>query len=652
MDIEGGRARAVIEGVTPEIDGGRFPIKRVIGDKVVVEADIFADGFDCLSAVLLYRHEDDSQWSETPMRFLDNDRWQGSFTVARLGRYRYTIMARVDRFATWRQYLNAKVQAGQDVSVEASAIAEIIAEDGRRASDADAKIMQEWTQTLSSAEVPVQTKVQLAVSEQTAALMSKYSDRHFATTYRKELTVVVDCERAGFGAWYEMFPRSTSSEPGRHGTFKDCEASLPYISSLGFDVLYLPPIHPIGHTNRKGRNNTPAAAPDDPGSVWAVGSEEGGHKAVHPQLGTLEDFQLLIARAKEYSIEIALDISFHCSPDHPYVKEHPEWFLWLPDGKLRHAENPPNRYEDIVFFNFETENWRELWEELKSIVLFWIEQSIRIFRVDNPHNKPFRFWEWLISEVKKDYPNVIFLAEAFTRPKVMYRLSKLGFTQSYTYFAWRNTKAELTQYFNELTKTEVSQYFTPSLWTNTQDNLTPSLQNGGRPAFMTRLVLAATLGANYGIYGPAFELCENRTRPGSEEYMNSENYEIKHWDIEQPDSLQDFIAQVNRIRKENPALHSNRSLRFHDTDNEHLICYSKQTEDLSSVILVVVNLDPHHTQWGYAQLSLEPLGLDPNQPYQVLDLLNDARYIWNGSRNYVEINPNIVPAHIFSLGRR
>jgi starch synthase (maltosyl-transferring) len=419
---------------------------------------------------------------------------------------------------------------------------------------------------------------------------------------------------------------------------------------MGFDVLYFPPIHPIGHTHRKGTNNSPVANPDDPGTPWAIGSEEGGHKSIHPQLGTVEDFRSLVAKARQYDIEIALDIAFQCSPDHPYVKEHPEWFRWRPDNTVQYAENPPKKYEDIYPFDFETENWQELWKELKNIVLFWIEQGIRIFRVDNPHTKPFSFWEWLITDIKMSYPDVILLSEAFTRPKVMYHLAKLGFTQSYTYFTWRNTKWELTRYFTELTQTEVREYFQPNLWPNTPDILTECLQSGGRSAFITRLVLAATLGASYGIYGPAFELCENRPKePGSEEYLDSEKYEIKNWDIARPDSLKDLITRVNRIRRENPAFHRDWSLRFRDVDNEQLICYSKYTDDLSNIVLVVVNLDPHYTQSGWVELPLEEFGIDGQKPYQVHDLLSDARYLWQGSRNYVELNPQIIPAHILLM---
>ena len=653
MEGPTGQVRMIIEGLKPEIDGGRFPIKRVIGERVVVEADIFADGHDAISALLLYRKENDPEWAETPMEPLINDRWRGSFVVAELEHYRYTVLAWVDQFKSWRRDLTKKFQADQEVSIELLIGAQLIAEASQHAPERERQKMGEWVSTLHSTQVAEQAKVQLALSEELSEFMGKCPDRRFATTYSKELVVVVDREKARFSIWYEMFPRSCAPEPGRHGTFKDCEARLPYIAAMGFDVLYFPPIHPIGHTHRKGKDNNPVANPDDPGTPWAIGSEEGGHKSIHPQLGTVEDFQSFVAKAREYDIEIALDIAFQCSPDHPYVKEHPEWFHWRPDNTVQYAENPPKKYEDIYPLEFETENWQELWEELKSIVLFWIEQGIRIFRVDNPHNKPFRFWEWLITDIKMSYPDVIFLSEAFTRPKVMYQLAKLGFTQSYTYFAWRNTKLELTQYFTELTQTEVREYFCPSLWSNTPDILTEYLQFGGRPAFMARLVLAATLGSSYGIYGPAFELCENRPRePGSEEYLDSEKYEIKSWDIARPDSLKDFIARVNRIRRENAAFHSDWSLRFHEVDNEQLICYSKRTDDLSNVVLVVVNLDPHHTQSGWVEFSLEELGIDPQKPYQMHDLLSDARYLWQGSRNYVELNSQIVPAHIFRMRRR
>ncbi|GAB4347724.1 MAG: alpha-1,4-glucan--maltose-1-phosphate maltosyltransferase [Candidatus Abyssubacteria bacterium] len=652
MHIDEGRRRVVIQGVYPEIDCGRYPIKRTIGELVVVEADIFSDGHDAISGRLLHRRDSSPDWTETPLEYMGNDRWRASFAVTELGRYSYTLVAWVDRFESWRQGISKKAGARQEVSLDLLFGAELLEEASRRAAEPDAKSLQEWASRLRS-EQDMAVKIQAALDEDMAELAAKYPDRRFATHYGKELAVTVEREKARYSTWYELFPRSCSPEPGRHGTFADCEGWLPYISSMGFDVLYLPPIHPIGRTNRKGKNNTLVAGPDDPGSPWAIGAEEGGHKSVHPQLGTLQDFRKLLDRAADYGIEIALDLAFQGTPDHPYVKEHPEWFRTRPDGSIQFAENPPKKYEDIYPFDFETDKWQELWEELKSIVLFWIEQGVRIFRVDNPHTKPFVFWEWLIGEIKGDYPEVVFLSEAFTRPKVMYDLAKLGFSQSYTYFAWRNTKWGLTEYFRELTQSEVREFFRPNLWPNTPDILTEYLQMGGRAAFITRLILAATLGANYGIYGPAFELCENQPRElGSEEYLDSEKYELKHWDIAQPGSLRELIARVNRVRRENVALQNDRNLLFHHIDNEELISYSKHTDDFSNIILVAVNLDIHHTHSGWLELPLQTLGLDPRQPYQVHDLLTNSRYLWYGPRNYVQINPQIVSGHIFRIRRK
>lgn len=652
ITVKDGGKRVVIEGVNPEIDCGLFPIKRTVGEKVIVQADIFTDGHDAISCILLYRREGEANWSEIPMKFLSNDRWEGCFVVTEMGRYLYTLRAWVDRFQSWRRDFVKKVNAGQDVMVDLLVGAEILEEASRRASDLDASKLKEWARTLRSPN-ELTKGIRLALDEEIAALTARYPDNRSATDYEKELVVMVEQTKARFSSWYEMFPRSCAPMPGQHGTFRDCETRLPYVAAMGFDVLYLPPIHPIGRIHRKGKNNIPSGKEDEVGSPWAIGSEEGGHKAIHPQLGTLEDFRRLLTKAKEHGLEIAMDIAFQCAPDHPYTKEHPEWFRWRPDGTVQYAENPPKKYEDIIPFDFQTAHWRELWEELRSVIFYWIDQGIRIFRVDNPHTKPFQFWEWLIHEIQKDHPEVIFLAEAFTRPKVMYHLAKSGFTQSYTYFAWRNTKWEITQYLMELNQTEVKEYFRPNLWPNTPDILTEYLQMGGRPAFMTRLTLAATLGASYGIYGPAFELCENHPREfGSEEYLDSEKYEIKHWDIQRTESLKDFIARINRIRRENPALQSDWNLSFHPIDNDQLICYSKQTEDLSDLILVVVNLDPHHVHAGWVELPLSALGLDPRQPYQMHDLLSGARYLWTGSKNYVEVDPRIAPAHIFRLRRR
>jgi len=646
-----GRQRIMIERVTPEVDGGRYPIKRTIGEDVVVEADVFTDGHDLLGAALLYRRNRDTQWIEAPMALLTNDRWQASFRVSGLGRYRYTVTGWVDHFQTWRRDLNKKIEAGQNVHVELLQGARLIDEASRRAPEAEEKSLKEWADRLLSSDVPESWRIEQALDMGLAALMGKSPDRRFATLYERELLVVVDREKARYSAWYEMFPRSCSRSGG-HGTFKDCEERLPYIASMGFDVLYLPPIHPIGVTYRKGKNNSPTAGSNDPGSPWGIGSPEGGHKAIHPQLGTAKEFRQFVDKAKSHGLEIALDLAFQCSPDHPYVKEHREWFKIRPDDTVQYAENPPKKYQDIYPLDFENDQWQALWMELKSVVLYWIEQEVRIFRVDNPHTKPFVFWEWLIREIQEDHPDVIFLAEAFTRPKPMYRLAKLGFTQSYTYFAWRNTKPEIIEYFTELTHSDVREYFRPNLWPNTPDILTEGLQQGGRPAFMARFVLASTLGASYGIYGPAFELCESRAREaGSEEYLDSEKYEIKQWEIERADSLKEFIALVNRIRRENPALHGDESLHFHPTDNDQLLCYSKSSPDASNVILVVVNLSPYHIHSGWVQLDLAHLALDPQHPFQVQDLLTSASYRWQGPRNFIELNPHAVPAHVFRVRR-
>jgi starch synthase (maltosyl-transferring) len=639
----------VIEGVQPELDGGRFPVKRVVGERVVVEADVFADGHEAVAAELRFRTDDRAAWRDVRMAFVENDRWRGAFLVSELGWYRYTLRGWVDRFGTWRRDLEKKAQAGQDVSVDLLLGEQMVGRTARSATPDDARELRGWVKRLQSRPGAVDA----ALDPGLLALMDRYPDRRLSTTYDKQLLVVVDREKARFGTWYEMFPRSCSAELGRHGTFADAEERLKYVAGMDFDVIYLPPIHPIGHTHRKGKNNTPRPEPHDPGSPWAIGNEEGGHKAVHPQLGTIEDFEHFVARAGEHGMEVALDLAYQCSPDHPFVKEHPEWFRHRPDGTIQYAENPPKKYEDIYPLDFETETWPELWEELKSIVLFWIGHGVRIFRVDNPHTKPFRFWEWLIEAVKAEHPDVIFLAEAFTRPKVMYRLAKLGFTQSYTYFAWRTAKWELEQYFTELTKSGVAQFFRPNLWPNTPDILTEQLQTGGRPAFMQRLVLAATLGASYGIYGPAFELQESQPlEEGSEEYLDSEKYEIRDWEPERPESLADFIGRVNRIRQENPALQSDRSLCFHRIDNDELIAYSKCTEDRANVVLTVVNLNPRLTQEGWLEIDLDPLGIDPDQSFQVHDLLTEARHVWQGSRNFVRLDPSVLPAHVFRIRAR
>jgi len=645
-------SRVIIEGVTPEIDGGRYPSKRVAGESVTVEADIYVDGHETLAGRLLHRKEEADEWTTTPFEPLVNDRWQASFVVPEVGRYRYTVHAQIDEFETWRSGFAKKVAAGQDVSVDLLVGVNLVEEAAKRASGSDAKGLRDWVARLSEETTALSKRSELAVDGELAGLMRHHLDPEGVVTYPKELMVTVDPVKARFSTWYEMFPRSCSSEAGRHGTFQDCESRLPYLAEMGFDVLYLPPIHPIGTTHRKGKNNATTCRPDDPGSPWAIGAQEGGHKAIHPDLGTLEDFKRLVSRAKDHDIDIALDVAFQCSPDHPYVKKHPQWFRWRPDGTVQYAENPPKKYEDIYPFDFNTQDWEKLWEELESIFRFWLEQGVSIFRVDNPHTKPFAFWEWVIGRLKKDYPEVLFLSEAFTRPKIMYNLAKAGFSQSYTYFAWRNAKWELTEYFTELTQSEVVDFFRPNLWPNTPDILTEFLQTGGRPAFLIRLFLAATLGSSYGIYGPAFELMENQPRePGSEEYLNSEKYEIRHWDLEREGSLREVFARINKARRENPALQQNRTLRFHAVDNPQILCYSKSSQDGNNVLLMVVNLDPFHTHSGWIDLSLQTLGIGPEENFQVHDLLSNARYLWRGPRNYVQLNPHVVPAHIFRVRR-
>jgi starch synthase (maltosyl-transferring) len=645
-----GRRRAVIEAVTPLVDGGRFPVKRCVGDLVVVEADVFADGHDAIRCVLRHRHEGDATWSDAPMKELSNDRWRGAFRVTALGRHRYALLAWVDHFVTWRRDLSRWVEAGLEIGLHLDQGAELVRAAAARAPAMDAARLEELASGLGRGD---DTAVELALSDDLAELMERHPDRTFATEHDPGLWVEVDPLLARYGAWYEIFPRSASREPGRPGTLADVEARLPEIAAMGFDVLYLPPIHPIGRTKRKGRNNAAEAAPDDVGSPWAIGATEGGHKDVHPALGDLRAFRRLVRSARErYHIEIALDIAFQTSADHPYLREHPEWFRMRPDGTIQYAENPPKRYEDIYPFDFETAAWRDLWLELNSIFEHWIEQGVRVFRVDNPHTKPFPFWEWLISELKRGHPDLILLAEAFTRPKVMYRLAKLGFSQSYTYFAWRNTKWELEQYLTELTRTEVREFFRPGFWPNTPDILTEYLQTGGRAGFVIRLVLAATLSASYGIYGPAYELLEGRPRePGGEEYQDSEKYQIRAWDRDATDNLRDLVARINRIRRDNAPLQHNASLRFHPVDNARLLAYSK-TDERHDVILTVVNLDPFHTQSGWVDLPLDELGIDPGRPFQVHDLLSGARYPWQGSHNYVELDPAVQPAHIFRVRRR
>ena len=644
--------RVVIETVQPQIDSGRFPARRAIGETVVVTADIFADSHDRISAELMFRKTPDARWQRRPLELLGNDRWQGAFRVSELGVYEYTVRAWIDHFATWVELLRKKEAAGQDLAVDLLEGAEQVAAAATRASASEADRLTRIAQFLRGQERTID-RVKMAFDPDLGRLMAGCPDRRQETAYGRLLRVQVERPRARFSTWYELFPRSCSTEPGRHGTFQDVIARLPYIAAMGFDVLYLPPIHPIGRSHRKGKNNQTLAAADDPGSPWAIGAQAGGHTAVHPQLGTVDDFQQLVEAARGHEIEIALDMAFQCSPDHPYVREHPQWFRRRPDGSIQYAENPPKKYQDIYPFDFESQDAAALSQALLDVVRFWIDLGIRIFRVDNPHTKPLRFWEWLIGEVKQTHPETIFLAEAFTRPRTMYRLAKGGFTQSYTYFTWRNLKWEIEQYFETVNQTPVCEFFWPNLWPNTPDILPEYLQTGGRSAFIVRLVLAATLSSSYGIYGPAFELCLAEPRdPFSEDYLDSEKYQIQHWDLDAPHSLKDLIARVNRIRRGNPALQQNRNLRFHAVDTQEIVCFSKHNDDLSNIVLVVVNLDPHHPHAASVNLPVAELGLDAEQGFQVHDLIRDTRYLWHGDGNYVALDPKTVPAHIFRIRRR
>jgi len=644
-----GRKRVVIDHVRPQLDGGRFPIKRALGETVAVEAHAFADGHDRLRVELLYRRHGHKTWKSFEMIDQGRDEWSASFSVTQLRTYGYTVRAWIDHFATWQAALERKHEAKLDITVDLKIGAKMLRATVKRAAPADAKRLRKWVKVLHSAQ-DSESAVEIACSKELTAVVRKYPALSLATTYEKELFVTVDRRQAVFSTWYEVFPRSLG-KGGKHGTFQDCENLLPKIARMRFDILYLPPIHPIGRTGCKGKNNAADCAPKDPGCPWAIGSAQGGHKSIHPQLGSLTSFRRLVKKAKEHGLEIALDLAFQCSPDHPYVKAHPEWFRRRPDRTIQCAENPPKRYEDILPFDFETKHWKALWEELKSIVLFWIEQGVRIFRIDNPHTKPFAFWEWLIAEIRRDYPDVILLAEAFTRRKVMRRLAKVGFNQSYTYFTWRNTKDELEQYIQELAKMELSEYLRPNFWPNTPDILPPYLQDGDRAAFIIRLVLAATLCPSYGIYGPAFELCVDKAIPGTEEYLNSEKYEIKRWNWNKKGNIRSVIARVNRARRQNISLQSLRNIQIHSIDNENILCYSKATEDKSNVTVMLVSLDPRRIQTGKVRLPLDALGIDSHEPYRMDDALTGHRHLWRGQTNRVKLDPRVMPAQILCLRR-
>ena len=640
----------VIENVEPCLDGGRYPIKRVIGQVLKVSADIFKDGHDQLSAVLKWRKVNDSDWYQTPMRQSENDRWEGVCHFIENALHEYTIEAWEDRFKSWQVEYGKKYGAGNtELQTELEEGAFLIQQAaGRVGHKQDKERLSVFAKQLKNADAHL--GAQLAKNPELTGLMAAWPDLVLSTELTPYVKVVVDRPEALFAAWYEFFPRSAEGKPDSGSKFRDCLPRIDDAKAMGFDVIYFPPIHPIGFTKRKGKNNSVTCESGDPGVPYAIGSQFGGHKAVEPELGTLEDFDWLIGEVHARGMEIALDFAINCSPDHPYVKEHPEWFFHRPDGTIKYAENPPKKYEDVYPLNFHSSDWRNLWEEMKDVILFWVRHGVRIFRVDNPHTKPNAFWEWLISGIQHEYPDVIFLSEAFTRPKMMKTLAKGGFTQSYSYFTWRTSKWELTEYLTELTQSEMKFYFRGNFFTNTPDILPFHLQTGGRPAFMMRAVLATTLTTVYGIYS-GFELCENVAVSGREEYLNSEKYQFKERDWSAPGNIKDYITTLNRIRKTNRALREYENLRFHTIENEQILFYSKATEGLDNIILVMVNLDPYNTQSGFAYVPIESFQIDGAEPYQVEDLITGERFTWRGARNFVMLEPNSRPAHIFRVRR-
>lgn len=639
----------IIEGVQPEVDSGRYPIKREVGDRLVVTADIFKEGHDVLNAVLRYRTAKETTWHEAAMSHIDNDRWSGHVDLHENIRYLYTVGAFTNTFESWRQEVTKKSQAGESISselLEGRALADRAL---TRAEKPDAErleaLLKQWR-------VSDTQDVQLssALTEELSQLVERYQERTGWTLYNRELELVVDRVRARYGAWYEIFPRSQGTNPDRGSTFQECEHRLPAIKAMGFDVLYVTPIHPIGRTNRKGKNNSLTPTPTDPGSPYAIGNEQGGHDAVEPSLGTMEDFNRFEKAVRAQGMELALDVAINCSPDHPYVKEHPEWFAHRPDGTIKYAENPPKKYQDIYNVDFYCADWYGLWNEMKRVVLFWADRGVKIFRVDNPHTKPVAFWEWLIREVQSRYPDTIFLSEAFTRPKMMKVLAKAGFTQSYTYFTWRNGKQELTDYMIELSRSEMKEYFRPNFFTNTPDILPEILQRAGRPAFKFRLVLAATLSPSYGIYS-GYELCENRALAGKEEYLDSEKYEFKVWDWDRPGNLVEYVTTINRIRRENPALHELENVEFYETNNEHILFYGKRTLDGQNILLVAVNLDPFQAQEVHLQIPIDSFGIKGDEAYQLHNLITDQRDPMTGNSYFVRLDPQVEPAAIYAVRR-
>jgi starch synthase (maltosyl-transferring) len=641
----------VIENLSPLLDGGRYPLKRVVDQELAFSADIFKDGHDLVAAVLKWRPLGVQEWWETPMTQGENDRWSGIAHFVENTEYELTIEAWGDEFGSWRAEYEKKFSAGiTELATEIAEGALLIEKTGSRTDrKADKERLLHFAVLLRKADAA--EGFQIAREIELIGLMAAWPDRSLSTEYAPYVKVIVDRPEALFSAWYEFFPRSAQGLGDRGSKFRDCISRVDDAKAMGFNVIYFPPIHPIGFTKRKGKNNSVTAEPNDPGVPYAIGSKFGGHKAVEPELGTLEDFDWLVNEIRARGMEVALDFAINCSPDHPYVSEHPEWFFHRPDGTIKYAENPPKKYEDVYPLNFHNSNWRALWEEMKSVILFWAKHNVRVFRVDNPHTKPVAFWEWLIREVRSNYPDAIFLSEAFTKPKMMKALAKCGFTQSYTYFTWRNTKYELTEYLTELCTTEMKYFFRGNFFTNTPDILPVFLQTGGRPSFLIRAVLASTLSTVYGIYS-GFELCENVPIPNREEYLNSEKYQFKERDWDAPGNIKEYLTRLNRIRRENRALQIYENLEFHVVENDQILFYAKATASLDNIILIAVSLDPFHAQSGFASVPVERFGIGENEAYQVEDLLTGERFVWRGRRNFVMLEPNSRPAHIFRLRRQ
>lgn len=645
-----GTRRVVIDHVTPSIDGGRNPFKRVIGDWIVFQANAFADSHDLLQVELRVRKVNTEHWQVLPMQALGNDEFETTYRTDSIGLFEYEVAGVVDHYGSWHEGFKKKHQEGVPLDLECRIGAELLEQAAKRASEDHAEQLREWATHLADSSADIETRISLAYSRHVADIARSYPQRAWETTSARSL-MLIERELAAFSAWYEYFPRSCVYDGHTHGSFKDAAKRLPEIHEMGFNIVYFPPIHPIGREFRKGKNNTLTPGPDDVGSPWAVGAAEGGHKSILPELGSLEDFQHFLDEAEMRGMEVALDIAFQCAPDHPWVKEHPQWFRWRPDGTVQYAENPPKKYQDILPINFESDDWENLWDELKSVFEFWIDAGVKVFRVDNPHTKSMEFWRWCILNIKAKHPEVLFLAEAFTRPKRKYFLAKGGFTHGYTYFTWRNTAAELQQYVEELTQGDSKDYFWPNFWPNTPDILHADLQTGNRATFIGRYVLAATLSSNVGIYGPAYELLDYEPYPGKEENNHSEKYQLKAWDLNKPGNIKAEIARVNAIRNNHEAFQRTFNVQFIPCSNSHIIAYLKQNFEKTDRFIVVVNMDWENKQVGTLDLTPADLGLNQGGSLRLVDQFADAptEYNWHGTSPYLELSPHTCPAHIFQI---